>query len=82
MFDVTRLQSLPTRPGRGIELDAGIAVALDAALDDQEEVDPDRLRTGITAPGAADGRRDQEQPEARHDQQARPRRRIPAARSR
>ncbi|MNL49116.1 hypothetical protein D3C87_1720240 [compost metagenome] len=42
-------------PRSCIELHAGVAVALDVALDHEEQIDPDRLRTGIAAPGAPDG---------------------------
>jgi hypothetical protein len=42
------------RPWSLIEADAGIAIALDGALDDEEEIDPHGLRAGIAAPRAPD----------------------------
>jgi hypothetical protein len=38
------------------------------ALDDQEQVDPDRLRASVAAPGAANRGCDQEQADTGHDQ--------------
>ncbi len=59
-----------TGPGFLVEPDAGVAVALEKALDDQKQVGPDGLRAGVAAPGAADHRGDQEQANARHHQKA------------
>ena len=48
--------------------DAGVAVALDPAFGQDEEIGPDRLRAGIAAPDPAQRRGEEEQPQARHDQ--------------
>ena len=61
---------LRRRPGRVPELDPGVAVALDPALDQDEEVGPDRLRAGVAAPDPAERRGEEEEAEPGHDQQA------------
>ncbi|MNI22999.1 hypothetical protein D3C73_765680 [compost metagenome] len=67
MLDDT-LGDLVRCPGAGIEFHPRIAIAFNEAFDDEKEIDPDRLRTGISAPGATDGRGQQEKAKARHDQ--------------
>ncbi|MPL74101.1 hypothetical protein SDC9_19911 [bioreactor metagenome] len=52
------------------QADAGVAVALDDALDEDEQVGPDRLRAGIAAPHPPHRRGEQEEPEPRHDEKA------------
>ena len=61
---------LARAPGRLVQSDLGIAVAVDEALDMLVEVGPHRLRAGIAAPGAPDRGSDQEQADPGHDQQA------------
>jgi hypothetical protein len=80
---VARRDQQPDRPLRQPQADLGevpfalpepqtrVAVALDPALDQNEEVGPDGLRAGIAAPDPAQRRGEQEQAEPRHDQQAR-----------
>ena len=59
------------RPGRLVEPHAGVAVALDEALDADEEIGPHCLRAGIAAPGPADDATSPgTAPSAGHDQQA------------
>ena len=65
------LGNLRCAPRRGVELDTGVAVALDLALHPDVEVGPHRLRAGVAAPGAAEEGGDEEQPDAGHDEQAR-----------
>jgi hypothetical protein len=48
-----------------------VAVPLDEALDDEEEIDPDGLRAGVAAPGSPDCRGHKKKPEARHDEEPR-----------
>src|SRR5690606_13333176 len=61
---------LASRPGGGVELDSRVAVAFDETFNGEEEIDPDRLRAGVAAPGAAHRRGDQEEPDAGHDKEA------------
>ncbi len=56
-------------PALFIQPDLGVAVALDPALDKDEQVGPDRLRAGIAAPHPPQRRGEQEQPQPGHDQQ-------------
>ena len=58
------------RPGRLVELDTRVAVALPEALGQDHEVGPHRLRAGIAAPDAARHRRDEEQRQRRKHQDA------------
>jgi hypothetical protein len=62
---------LARAPILAVEAQASVAVALDPALDQDEEVGPDGLRAGIAAPDPAQRRGKQEQPQPRHDQKAR-----------
>ena len=64
------MRILSNDQGRLVELHAGIAVALEEALDDKKQVCPYSLGAGIAAPGPADDRCDKEQTHACHDQQA------------
>ena len=61
---------LVERQRRGVEPHAGVAVALEQALDDDVEVGPDRLRAGVAAPEPAEQGGGQEQGQGRHHQQA------------
>ncbi len=63
-------RDLLDRPRRGVELEPRPAVALDQALDREEEVGPHRLRAEIAAPDPAGDRVHQEQDQGRQDQQA------------
>src|SRR5205085_815756 len=54
----------------GVELYPRIAIALDPALDHQEEIGPHRLRTAIAAPCAPDHRSHEEESDAGHDEKA------------
>ena len=54
----------------GIQLHARIAIPFDPALHEHEKICPDRLRAGITAPGATGNRGNQEQADACHYQKA------------
>ncbi len=65
------LAYLVEAPRSGVEAHAGVAVALDEALNDEEEIDPDGLRAGVAAPGPPNCRRHEEKPEARHHQEPR-----------
>jgi len=58
-------------PGAVRQPDLGVAVAVDQAIDMLEEVGPDSLRASIAAPRTSDRAGDEEQPDARHDEQAR-----------
>ena len=51
-----------------IKLHAGITVALEETLNGDEQIDPHRLRAGISAPGTANSRSDEEQTKTRHEQ--------------
>ncbi len=64
------LADLLPRPGRVPQLHPRVAVALDPALDEDEEVDPDRLRAGVAAPDPAEGGGEEEEAEAGHDEEA------------
>ena len=57
-------------PGRRVPPHAGVTVALEQALDLDEEVGPDRLWTGIAAPEPAKEGAGQEQGEGGHHQEA------------
>ncbi|MNC23650.1 hypothetical protein D3C75_716800 [compost metagenome] len=59
------------RPGRGIQLDALLAVALGDLLHPHEHPGPHALRAGIAAPHAAGGHGDGKQAEGADDQQCR-----------
>ena len=63
-------QGLARRHRRAIEPHALVAVALDQALDQHEQVGPDGLRTGVAAPDPAEQRRGEEQAEGGEDQEA------------
>ena len=54
---------------RLVEFHPGVAIALEEALDDEEEVGPDCLRTEVTAPHAAKQRCREEQAHSRKDQE-------------
>ncbi|MNN30601.1 hypothetical protein D3C81_1442550 [compost metagenome] len=64
-------QQLGGRPGRGIQLDALLAVALGDLLHPHEHPGPHALRAGVAAPHAAGGHGDGEQAEGADDQQRR-----------
>src|SRR3546814_5959030 len=53
------------------EADLRVAVAVDQPVDMLEQIGPHRLRAGIAAPRASDRAGDEEQPDPRHDEQAR-----------
>jgi len=57
--------------GRGVQLHACISVTLDRPFDDEKQVHPHCLGTGITAPCTSHGGGDEKQPQPRHDQQSR-----------
>src|SRR5690606_7470197 len=61
--------NLAGRPWRGIEAHAGVAVAIDEPVNVLKQIGPYGLRTGIAAPGPANGARHQEQANCGHDQQ-------------
>ncbi len=65
------LRQLFGRPWTIRQPDLRVAVAVDEPVDMLEQVGPHRLRTGIAAPGAPDRTGDEEQPDPRHDEQAR-----------
>src|SRR3546814_12342476 len=56
---------------RSREADLRVAVAVDQPVDMLEQIGPHRLRAGIAAPRASDRAGDAEQPDPRHDEQAR-----------
>ena len=60
---------LARSPRRIPETHTGVAVTLDPAFDQNEQVGPDGLRAGIAAPDAAQRRSEQKQAKPCHDQQ-------------
>jgi len=64
-------RQLAHAPGRLVEADAFGAVAFEEAFDMDEEVGPDRLRAGITAPDAAGDARHEKEAESRENEEAR-----------
>ncbi|MCY1500230.1 hypothetical protein D9M68_342690 [compost metagenome] len=64
-------QRLLQRPGRGVELDALVALALGELLDAHEHPGPHALRAAVAAPHAAGEHGDEEQAEGADDQERR-----------
>ena len=64
------LDDLVGGPRLAVELHPLAPVALDLALDPEEEIGPDRLRAGVAAPHPAEQRVRQEQGQRREDQEA------------
>ena len=60
---------LARAPRRRLQPRLGIAIAIDEPVNVLEQVGPDRLRTGIAAPGPANRAGHQKQPNPGHDQQ-------------